>query len=339
MSSRKRDWSFVGTKGERGAALAQRYLISHLRPRRAALAAAALLMDLTSHAVRRLSPATRERLAGAAAALWIWCWRRRLPVIAQNFAVVLGRAPAGTGPLDPQACALARESLRSYARMAIDFLLVRTMQEPEVLAWVQPVGAHHLEAARQDRKGVIFVLPHLGSWDVAAAFAHAYGCRLTIVVESGWMAELVAGSRLARGATLVPRQGSLRALFRALAREEIVVLLTDVIGPGVATIEVPFFGRPAPFPAGPARLAQRTGAPILVVSCVRLPDGRYRIEAQPPLRPDPALPPREAVYRLTAAIAAGFERAIAAAPAQWYPFHSIWPDLAAGVFDGGDRRV
>lgn len=324
---------------ERRAPLAQEHLISHLGARRVALAAAALLMDLTSLAVRRLPPAARERLAGAAAVPWLWLWRRRLPVIAQNFAVVLGQAPAGTGPLDPQAYALARESLRSYARMAIDFLVVRTMQESEVLAWVQPVGVQHLQEALGDRKGVIFVLPHLGSWDVAAAFAHAYGCRLTIVVERGWMAELAAGSRLARGATLVPREGSLRALFRALARQEIVVLLTDVIGPGVATIEVPFFGRPAPFPIGPARLSQRTGAPILVISCVRLPDGRYRIEAQPPLRPDPALPPSEAVYRLTAAIAAGFERAIATAPAQWYPFHPIWPDRAAGVFDGGDRHV
>jgi lauroyl/myristoyl acyltransferase len=124
----------------------------------------------------------------------------------------------------------------------------------------------------------------------------------------------------------VPRAQSLRALFRALARDECVVLLGDIAPEGVETAQVPFFGRPAPFPLGPARLAQRTRAPILVISCVRMPDYTYRLEAQPPLRADPTRPADAAVLDLTAAIAARFERLIAAWPEQWYPFHPVWPD-------------
>src|SRR5947208_931051 len=113
----------------------------------------------------------------------------------------------------------------------------------------------------------------------------------------------------------------LLVLFRALARDECVVLLGDITPEGVETAEVPFFGRPAPFPLGPARLAQRTQAPILVISCVRMPDYTYRLEAQPPLRADPSKPAAAAVLDLTAAIAARFERLIAAWPEPWYPFH------------------
>jgi lauroyl/myristoyl acyltransferase len=48
------------------------------------------------------------------------------------------------------------------------------------------------------------------------------------------------------------------------------------------------------------------------------------VEGQPLLRGDPTLPAGEAVARLTAEIAASFERVIAATPDQWYPFHPMW---------------
>lgn len=293
------------------------------RLRRWSLAVAGWLMDSLSRAVRRLPPGRRDRVADVLARPLLWLWAARLPVIARNFAVVLGEPE--TAPPSARARQLARESVRNSVRMALDFLAVRTMRDAEVLAWVRPAGEAYLREAQRDGRGVIFVLPHTGSWDVAAAFAQAYGCRLTIVTEPGWAAELVAGSRLARGITLAPRDRPLRALLRALARNEIVVMLADVAGAGVPTIEVPFFGRPAPFPTGPARLAQRTGAPILVVASARLPGGKYLVEAQPPLRADPHAPAEAAVAALTADVAAGFERIIAARPAQWYPFHAIWP--------------
>jgi KDO2-lipid IV(A) lauroyltransferase len=214
--------------------------------------------------------------------------------------------------------------------MAMDFLASRMMQPKEVLALTDVVGEERFQAAMARGRGVIFALPHAGSWDVAAAFAQAYGCQLTIVTESDWAAELVAGSRRSKGVTLAPRNQSLRALFRALARQECVVLLSDIAPAGVQTVETPFFGAPAPFPLGPARLALATGAPLMVIQCVRLPDGRYRLEAQEPLCP-PAGRSRESeaeAVAMTAAMAAGFERIVRADPEQWYPYHPVWPTSA-----------
>jgi KDO2-lipid IV(A) lauroyltransferase len=171
---------------------------------------------------------------------------------------------------------------------------------------------------------VIFALPHVGSWDVAAAFAQALELKLTVVTESNWVTELVAGSRTQHGVTLAPRDRSLRPLFQALRRNECVVMLSDVAHEGIQTMDVDFFGRPAPFPMGPARLAQRTGAPILVVTSVRQDDGTYLIAAGEPLVPDDSHPPEEEIARLTAEVACGFERIIRNAPDQWYPFGRVW---------------
>lgn len=285
------------------------------------LAAGTAMMDGVSRGLRRLPDRRRYLPADAITAAITVMWSRRLPVIAQNFASALG-LPAG----HPRVQYLTRASIRNYGRMAVDFLMVRTMTSDEVLRWVAPVHAEYLDEALHAGRGAILVLPHAGSWDVAAAFAQSYGYQLNVVTEGSWAAELVAGSRQAGGVTLIPRDRSLRPLFRALARNQCVVMLADIAHDEIQAVAVPFFGRPAPLPAGPARLSEHTGAPILVISCVRLHDGSYRIEAYRPLRAEAGMATEKAVTALTAAIAADFERVIAASPEQWYPFHRVWPD-------------
>lgn len=278
-------------------------------------------MDWVSVALRSLPQRIRYIPADLITIPLGYVWWSRLPVIRQNYATALR-----TSPGDPRVRSLARQSIRNYGRMAIDFLVARTSNVEELARNFEGHGVEYYQDAIRGGHGVIFVLPHLGSWDVAAILAQLYQCRLTIVTESDWGTQLVAGSREDQGVTLVPRDRSIRALFRALSRNEAVVLLSDLANVGVQTIEVPFFGKPSPFPDGPARLSVRTGAPIMVISCVRRTDFSYLMEGQAPLRADPVLSEEESVRRLTAEIAEGFARVIAAYPEHWYAYRPVWPE-------------
>ena len=286
--------------------------------RAVSLAVAARLMDGVSYALRLIPPRIRYLPADVFTVPLSYVWRQR--TIRANFATVL-RAPAD----DEGVRRVARESIRNYGRMAIDFLTARTMEPHIVARQFRGNGYEHYGEALRDQRGVIFTLPHAGSWDIAAVIAGAIGVKITVVTEGDWVTELVSGSRLTHGVTLVPRTQSLRALFRALRRNEAVVLLSDLANEGVQTLDVPFFGKLAPFPDGPARLAYRTGAPLMVVSCIRMPDRTYVMDGQPPLRSDPSRSEEENIYALTAAMAAGFERVIARYPEHWYPYHPVWP--------------
>src|SRR6185437_4116399 len=147
-------------------------------------------------------------------------------------------------------------SVRNYGRMAMDFLAVRVMSDKEILSWARPRHLEHFEAALGDGRGIIMALPHLGSWDIAAAFAQAYGCDLTVITENDWAAQLVAGSRDGHRITLVPRGGSLRPVFRALKARNCVAMLCDA---------VPRACRLSPPPSSDARplfLSGRRGWPI-----------------------------------------------------------------------------
>lgn len=295
-----------------------------LRARKLSLVLAGGMLDGASVAIRRLPVHTRYAVSDCI----IWALGpalgRARRAAERNFGRVVGPDAAPS---------VAAQSVRNYGRMAMDFLSSRTMSSDEILRLVEVRGEEHFHAAMARGRGVILALPHAGSWDVAAVFAPAYGCKLTIVTESDWATELVAGSRRSHGVTLAPRDQSLRSLFRALRHQECVVMLSDVTPPGVQTADVPFFGAPARFPLGPARLSAATGAPVLVIMSVRVTENRYVVEVHPALMP-PATPSRgqsgdETVLAMTADIAAGFERIIRAYPDQWYPYHPVWESVTS----------
>jgi KDO2-lipid IV(A) lauroyltransferase len=236
---------------------------------------------------------------------------------------------------------LARASIRSFGRMAVDFLWVRTLSNEAVRQVTTLVGDDQLWEALRARRGAILVLPHLGCWDVAAARASAAGFPILIVTEGTWAARLASASRRRPGITLVSRESSMRELLRALKRNEGVVLLSDLARPGLQTVVVPFFGRPAALPSGPARLSARTGAPIIPVACIRTAICRYQVEFCAPIWPDAFDRKGErTVQTITAAIAGNFEELIRRHPDQWYPFGHIWSDPATPAHAPAyDKRI
>jgi KDO2-lipid IV(A) lauroyltransferase len=221
---------------------------------------------------------------------------------------------------------LARASIRNFGRMAVDFLWIRALNNEAVRGVTTLSGDHHLWDAVRAQRGAILVLSHLGCWDVAAARASAAGFPIVIATEGTWAARLASTSRSRPGISLVSRESSIRELLRALQRNEGVVLLSDLARPALHTVSVPFFGRLAPLPSGPARLSARTGAPIVAVACVRTAVCRYRVEFRPPIWPDAFDQHHDGlVEKMTAAIARDFEEFIRRYPDQWYPFGTLWP--------------
>src|SRR5207245_5333407 len=111
-----------------------------------------------------------------------------------------------------------------------------------------------------------------------AAASAVYGYPVSAVTNdlpSGGLNELVIASRERIGMKMIGLgPGSLRQIMKALARNELVALASDLYS-GDRGVRVPFFNRPAMFPSGPAALALRTGAPILEVWCGRQTDNLY----------------------------------------------------------------
>ena len=253
---------------------------------------------------------------------------RHRETVSRNLARVLGHAPES--PLVQRA---TRECFRLYGRYWYETFALRTMPSEEVDRRFSLDGLEHIDKAVADGQGMVIALPHMGNWDAAGHWLCLHGYRMTAVAEElkpPSVFELFFRHRRALGMNIVPMSGGSKVgqtLVRLLSENHVLTLVADrdLTGRGV---RVEMFGAPRLLPAGPAYLALATGSP-LAVAAVFTTDQGWHCVINPPIVMERTGVTREDVSAATIAIAAQFERFIAAAPADWHMFQPAWEEDGA----------
>ena len=151
---------------------------------------------------------------------------------------------------------------------------------------VQWMGDELIAAARARGRGIVFLTPHLGCFEVTAqGYAARFGA-ITVLyrpARKAWLRDLVDTSRMRRHLAAAPTTlAGVKQMLKALKAGEAVGLLPDQVPPQGLGVWAPFFGRAAYTMTLSARLAQQTGATVLLAWGERLPWGRgYRIRLRP----------------------------------------------------------
>ncbi len=159
----------------------------------------------------------------------------------------------------------------------------------EVAALVKEIrGLELVEAARAQGKGIVFLTPHLGCFEVTAQVA-AERFPITVLYsppKMAWLRPVMEQGRGGENVRLASADLSgVRELLAALKRREAVGILPDQV-PGEGEGEwAEFFGKPAYTMTLAARFAQRDGVECLIAYGERLPGGRGYIVHVRPLPP------------------------------------------------------
>jgi KDO2-lipid IV(A) lauroyltransferase len=216
------------------------------------------------------------------------------------------------------------------------FDLVELCRRIDLEGWDHLQEAERLAAERGT--GVVILSAHLGLWEVAAYPPGIYGGPLHVVgrpLDNPLLDAELVRSRARYGNELIPKRGAVRPMFRALSRGGRVGILIDQRARPGEGIWVPFFGVPAYTTPILARMALRTGAPVVPIFGHPLPKGRYRVVLREPIWPEvpggpggpdgPGAPDEEAaVAALTARYLSACEAEIRRHPDTWLWLHERW---------------
>lgn len=150
-------------------------------------------------------------------------------------------------------------------------------------------GAEHIEAAIASGRGLLFLTPHLGCFEITAqAYAARFGATHPMTVlyrpsRQPWLRSLVDHSRERPGLrTAATTLSGVRQLIAALRAGEAVGLLPDQVPPRGLGVSAPFFGRDAYTMTLSARLARSADATVLLSWGERLSWGRgYVVHVRP----------------------------------------------------------
>lgn len=221
--------------------------------------------------------------------------------------------------------ALVKRVFQHFTRAAlVEFLKGADLTLDEMRQLVQVASYQPAETLLARGKGVIVVSAHLGNWEWLSKRAAMEGYDVKVVARQSEDAAFNALTDRVRGKngyTVHPRGDSPRALLKQLRANKIVAIVPDQKS---EDLFVPFFGRLAGTVAGPAVLAQKTGAAILPMFCPRQPDGTYKTVFYPAIFADPAVDAETDRHRIMAEITAAIEDIVRQYPEQWLWLHDRW---------------
>lgn len=222
-----------------------------------------------------------------------------------------------------------RRAYRSYARYWLEGARLPFIDSDIVEARMSVnQGWEEFESSMAAGKGLVLALPHVGSWEWGGTWLALKGYPMTSVAEplpSEELYDWFVRQRQGMGLKIVMLGHEAGpVLLQTLRRGGLVGLLCDrdIAGGGV---EVEFFGERTRLPAGPATLALRTGATLMVGAVYSGPGKSHTATLLGPLDVDRQGGLRHDVARLTQAVARGFETLIRRAPEQWHLFQPNWP--------------
>ncbi|MFD7861034.1 phosphatidylinositol mannoside acyltransferase [Streptomyces sp. NPDC057682] len=255
-------------------------------------------------------------------------WRRRGKSVLRlesNLARVVPDA-------DPARLAeLSRAGMRSYMRYWMESFRLPAWSPARIKASIDVTDAHRLTDGLDSGRGVILALPHLGNWDLAGAWVTTdLKVPFTTVAERlkpESLYDRFVAYREGLGMEVLPHNGG--AAFGTLARRlragGLVCLVADR-DLSASGVEVSFFGATARMPAGPALLAQQTGALLLPVTLSYDDTPVMKARIHPPVEVPGEGDRTRKTSVMTQALADAFARGIAEHPEDWHMLQRLWTD-------------
>jgi KDO2-lipid IV(A) lauroyltransferase len=226
---------------------------------------------------------------------------------------------------------LARAVARHFARSALDAIRIQGLEPDELLAAVQISGWEHVEKAVSFGRGAFFLTAHIGSWEVAALVTGLKLEKGLAVVNRPLDNPLLEREldRLRRlyGNHVFGKRNMLREMLKQLKTGGGVGILIDQRVHPDQGVEVPFFGRPAWTHPVLARMAARTGAPVVPTFALRERPGFYSLRYHEPVLVDELTDAERGDVPLTARYMWILEDAIRERPDQWLWYHDRWKQL------------
>jgi KDO2-lipid IV(A) lauroyltransferase len=208
-----------------------------------------------------------------------------------------------------------RAAIGEAGKMFVEAPKILLAPRPDMLALVRAFeGREHIERARAAGKGIVYLTPHFGCFELAGQALNELG-PLTALYrppKMAWLGALLEQRRNRPDAHLAPANLSgVRMLLAALKRGESVILLPDQVPGRGEGAWIEYFGRPAYTMTLAARLAERRDSVCLVVTSERLPNAKGFVVH---VRPLPGALPGESSARC---INRALEDAIRARPEQY----------------------
>ncbi|MDD5226826.1 MAG: lysophospholipid acyltransferase family protein [Candidatus Omnitrophica bacterium] len=252
---------------------------------------------------------------------WILGKRRRIAL--ENIANALGNSLPERRKKE-----IARSAFQNAALSMMELFTVEKIKK-EAEARFKLSGNEFLEEAFSNKRGVVLVISHLGSWEYLSFLPYFTKRSWSVVVKNiknPYLDTAIDAMRRVMTVNPISKDSSVRAVLQELKAGHGVAILVDQWA-GNEGLWIDFFGIETSTTSIPARLAEKTGCALVPAYCLRKSPGHYEIHIEKPILHDMDQPGWE--NTVTKDLNQVLERQILAHPEQWLWGHRRWKNAPA----------
>ena len=228
---------------------------------------------------------------------------------------------------DKQRATIARNCYRQIVMTFIELSIAPKLQG-YIGQMLEPEQAALIQRLLLQGKGLITVSGHLGNWELqGAAAATAIHGPFTVAAtqqSNPYIDGFITRRRYGMGMQVAGTKTAMKLLVKALKNNEAIGLVADQ-NAGNDAVFVEFFGKLAATQPGPAQLALKFGAPMLVGVALRTGPGRFTVMAE-----QVVIRENDTVQTLTQRHVKILEGFIRQYPERYFWLHRRWKTRPAG---------
>ncbi|HDL19316.1 MAG TPA: hypothetical protein ENH29_09700 [Bacteroidetes bacterium] len=250
-------------------------------------------------------------------------WFKRLKI--RRDVTVKNLQRAFPGKTDAEIQRLAQKVFFHFSRVSIEQIILPKIIRHDINQFIDSANWEVLEEAMNEDRGVILLTGHIGNWEILGSAVALKGFPAWAVaaeMRNSKVDRSINEHRNLSGLKIISREHAKSTFPKIFGRGEMVCLLADQDA-GRNGVFVPFFGRLASTPPGPAVYHFRNRVPIVYTTAL-LKNGRYRIYFE---RLHFAVEKgnlRSAVRKVTEIHVRRLEQDIRLHPEQWFWLHRRW---------------
>lgn len=198
-------------------------------------------------------------------------------------------------------------------------------------------GLENLEAARNQKQGVILFTGHIGAWELSSFALSLFDHPLRFLVrriDNPKIEELIDRGRSSRGNRTIDKRFAAREILRILNDGGTLGILVDLNTLDREAVFVDFFGVKASTTFMVAKLALRTGALVLPVFAPwDKARKKFVLKVHEPLSFERTADEAEVIVRLTQVMTKVVESYVRRYPDQWLWIHRRWKTRPPGEME------
>jgi KDO2-lipid IV(A) lauroyltransferase len=210
----------------------------------------------------------------------------------------------------------------NLASSAFEYLKIGAITAENHTQFVRVENSRALDRAVDEGKGVLAISAHIGNWEILATIGAKLGKNIGAIIHrqlnpytDKWLRQI--REKKGKIKCFYDEVSNMRQVVGHLKGNGILAILADEIYP-IKPIFVPFFGRPAATPDGPAKLHLLYGSPLVICFAVKQPDGKYLLTLDGPYHFEESGDLRKDCETIMTWITSKYEAVIRKYPDQWF---------------------